>query len=529
MFNEEKRKAKPKQAEGIATRRQVDENLWESERAYRTLCDNISGMVYRGRPDWSTEVVSNSEKICGYSPEEFNSKEVNWLNIVHPDDKQRVFLEASVLEGETKTLVQNYRIIDRNGHIRWVEDHKTLYFVKADRRVDGVVFDITDKKMREIAIKESEERYKALYQGAVEGILVVDIETKEFKYANPAICRMLGYTEKEIETMSVRNIHPEENWEYVFSEFEALARGEKTFSPSIPCLRKDGAIIYANINSAKIVIDGRECNVGFFTDVTERKRIEDELEKYKGKVFETQRYAYIGSMGAITAHQISQPLTKINILLDRALDNAKNESCWPSVIKDVKEGLAEVKKVVSIIRKFRQYSKSSALEGVGEVNLSAVADRIVSVLSQRAKQAEMHISAKGLANLPEVETNEVAWEQIFLIIIQNAIEAADDKKRHKLDIAGKIINGNIELQFSDDCCGIAPENIDRIFEPFFSTKTEDKGMGLGLDIVQQILISYGGKIRVESELGKGTVFYVTLPVGKIRKPRKHNEDQNKTI
>jgi signal transduction histidine kinase len=140
------------------------------------------------------------------------------------------------------------------------------------------------------------------------------------------------------------------------------------------------------------------------------------------------------------------------------------------------------------------------------------------VLSQRAKQAKMHISAKGLANLPKVETNETALEQIFLIIIQNAIEAADDKKRHKLDIAGEIIKGNIKLQFSDDCCGIAPENIDRIFEPFFSTKTEDKGMGLGLDIVQQILISYGGKVRVESELGKGTVFYVTLPVGKIRKP-----------
>lgn len=640
MFNEEKRKAKPKKAEDITTRRQVDENLWEDERAYRTLCDNISGMVYRGRYDWSTEIISNSKNICGYSPEDFNSKEVSWLDIIHPDDKQKVLLEDSGLEGKAKTLVQNYRIIDRDGHIRWVEDHKTIYFVKADKRVDGVVFDvtarrhaedeirkfktiaddanygvaisnldgtltyineyfaaihgyaaeqligknltifhneeqltkvseanqklkvveklnaieiwhthkdgmvfpmlmntliikdennqpmymaatavdITDQKKAEKAIKESEERYKTLFQDAAEGIVVADIETKKFKYANPAICRMLGYTEEEIKRMYVQDIHPKENLEYVFSEFEAQARGEKTLSPSSPCLRKDGTIIYVNINAAKVRIDGRDCNVGFFTDITEYKRIEDELEKYKEKVLKAQRHVYIGSMGAIAAHQINQPLTKINILLDRALDNAKNESCWPSVIKDVKEGLAEVKKAVSIIRKFRQYSKNSDLEGVGEVNLSVVADRIVSMLSRRAKQAKMHISAKGLTNLPEVETNETALEQIFLIIIQNAIEAADDKKRHKLDIAGKVINGNIELQFSDDCCGIAPENIDRIFEPFFSTKTGDKGMGLGLDIVQQILISYGGKIRVESELGKGTVFYVTLPVGKIRKP-----------
>ena len=123
----------------------------------------------------------------------------------------------------------------------------------------------------------------------------------------------------------------------------------------------------------------------------------------------------------------------------------------------------------------------------------------------------------GLGDLPEVKTNEMALEQIFLIIIQNAIEAADGRKEHKLDITGKFADGNIELQFADDCCGIAPENLDRIFEPFFSTKTEDKGMGLGLDIVQQILISCGGQIRVESQLGKGTTFYVTLPVSNSMK------------
>jgi signal transduction histidine kinase len=124
----------------------------------------------------------------------------------------------------------------------------------------------------------------------------------------------------------------------------------------------------------------------------------------------------------------------------------------------------------------------------------------------------MRIAIKGLRDLPEVETNKTALEQIFLIIIQNAIEAADGRKSHKLDITGKFADDNIELQFSDDCCGIAPENLDKIFEPFFSTKTKDKGMGLGLDIVQQILISCGGQIRVESRTGTGTTFYVTLPV-----------------
>ena len=200
------------------------------------------------------------------------------------------------------------------------------------------------------------------------------------------------------------------------------------------------------------------------------------------------------------------------------MEQIEEASCSPVALKNVKEGLAEAKKAASIIQKFRQYSKNSALESVGKVNVSAVADKIVSVLSERATRTNMRIAIKGLGDLPEVEANETALEQVFFIIIQNAIEAADGRKRHKLDITGKLTDSNIELQFADDCCGIAPENLDRIFDPFFSTKTEDKGLGLGLDIVQQILISCGSQIRVESQLGKGTTFYVTLPISNALKP-----------
>ena len=94
-------------------------------------------------------------------------------------------------------------------------------------------------------------------------------------------------------------------------------------------------------------------------------------------------------------------------------------------------------------------------------------------------------------------------------MIQNAIEAAEGKKRHKLAITAKSIDKTVEMVFSDNCCGIEPENIEKIFEPFFTTKS--RGMGIGLEIVQRILIICGGSIRTESELDKGTTFYVTLP------------------
>ena len=259
-------------------------------------------------------------------------------------------------------------------------------------------------------------------------------------------------------------------------------------------------------------LQGHIFRVVAIRDLSVQKQFEAERETYKENLLKAQRHAYIGSMGAIVAHQVNQPLTKINILLDRAIEQLEKESCSPSALKDVKEGLVEVKNAASIIQEFRQHSKDPALKGVANVNVSAVADRIVSVLYERAKQFQVFIATKGLGDLPEVETNETALEQIFLIIIQNALEAADGQKSYKLDITGKFVDDSIELQFSDDCCGIAPENLDRIFEPFFSTKTGDKGMGLGLDIAQQILMSYGGQIRVESKPGKGTTFYITLPI-----------------
>jgi len=317
--------------------------------------------------------------------------------------------------------------------------------------------------------------------------------------------------------MRVHDIHPEENLEDVLSEFEAQTRGEKTLSVSIPCLRKDGTVRYANINSANVIIDGRKCNAGFFTDITEYKRLKSDLEEYREKVYDAQKHAYVGSMGAIVAHQLNQPLTMINMLLGRSIEQLKDESCCPSVLKDMEESLDESKKAASIIAKFREYARDPAFEVRGIVNVNSTANKVISSLAEKAEHTRMNISVKGLDGLPEVEISEIGLEQIFFIIIQNALEAADCKERHKLIITGKSADEKVQLQFSDDCCGIAPENLDKIFEPFFSTKINGKRLGLGLEVIQQILISFGGEIRVESQFGRGTTFYVTLPISNTSK------------
>ncbi|MDM7918958.1 MAG: PAS domain-containing protein, partial [Methanosarcina sp.] len=132
-------------------------------------------------------------------------------------------------------------------------------------------------------LHKSEFQYKTLFNNATEGILIAEWKTKRFKYANSALCRMFGYQEKELLQLGVHNIHPEESLNEVFAEFDAMKLGKKTWAVNIPCMRKNGSIFYANISMTPIVIDGVKCSAGFFTDITESKKIEESLSKSERK------------------------------------------------------------------------------------------------------------------------------------------------------------------------------------------------------------------------------------------------------
>ena len=135
----------------------------------------------------------------------------------------------------------------------------------------GANRDITEEKKAEQAMRESEAKYKAIFESAREGILVVDIETKRLKFANPAFCRIFGYAAEELARMTINDIHPRKHLPDVLAEFDAHTQGKGVFSYNIPCLHKNGDIFYVDIGSTATAIDGRPSIVGFFTDTTERK------------------------------------------------------------------------------------------------------------------------------------------------------------------------------------------------------------------------------------------------------------------
>jgi len=144
----------------VDERKQAEEALKESELKHKTLVHNIPGMVYRGYTDWSAEIISGSEEICGYTNKELNSEKESWLSIIHSDEKARISMEGYELAKRKQSTVQTYRIVTKGGDHRWIEDRKTSLFTEEGEfiGIDGIVLDITKRKQIEEALQKAHEK-----------------------------------------------------------------------------------------------------------------------------------------------------------------------------------------------------------------------------------------------------------------------------------------------------------------------------------------------------------------------------------
>jgi len=164
-------------------------------------------------------------------------------------------------------------------HPRFGDKHLSIKAFKVWNGVGMIVSDITERKRVEEALKESEERFRAFFESAVDGMVLADPETRELYTANRMFCQMLGYSLEEIKNMGIKDLHPEEALPYVGQQFEKQVRGEITLARDIPVKRKDGSIFYAEVNSSLMTVAGKSYIMGMFRDITVRKKAEEALRE----------------------------------------------------------------------------------------------------------------------------------------------------------------------------------------------------------------------------------------------------------
>jgi len=267
----------------ITERKRTEQTLRESEERFRTVVTTTKDAIIAVNQEGLITLFNPSaEKMFGHEQVDMIGQQLDCLMPDNFADQHRQYVKRYFLTGRghgTMGSTVELTALRSDGSVFPIELSLSAAHYADQPFVMAVIRDITERKQAQEALRESEERYRTLFDGSAEGILVVDIETKKFKYANPAICRMLGYTEAELKQMGVVDIHTQDALEHAISEFKAQVRGEKTLAQEIPCLRKDGTMIYADIKSSEVLIDGIECNVGFFTDITERKRADEALRE----------------------------------------------------------------------------------------------------------------------------------------------------------------------------------------------------------------------------------------------------------
>ena len=381
----------------------------------------------------------------------------------------------------------------------------------ADKRVDGIeagtrtVIELVAPRLAYAlamgialdALAESEARFRDVFDTVGEGIVVADVSNRKLLMVNSAICNLLGYAASELQVLSVNDIHPKDRVDDVIQIFEAMVRGELDHAMEIPMQHKNGSVLLADVSARRTVISNKRCVVGLFRDAKVRLRREDEQ-------LQVQKLESIRTLAAGIAHDFNNLLTGLigNISLAQ-LQLDKGQQAWELL----DEAQRAAMRATALTRQLLTFAKGGAPVRTRSNIVQVVRDSASLAVSGSNVQCQFDLPSESCL----VTGDEGQLAQVFQNLVRNAVEAMPGGGTVGVQVSRQKGNRGDEVcvEVVDHGPGIAPEVLDKIFTPFFTTK--DKGSGLGLAVAFSIVQNHGGRIQVSSKPGAGTTFRVSLP------------------
>lgn len=490
--------------------------LAESEKKYRGIFENALEGIFQTTPDGRfIDANPSMAHILGYDTPDEMIQSVTNIELQHYVDPNQRNEYLDLLK--EKDFISNYecQFYRKDGSIIW-----GVLQVRAFRdaygrltRLEGLLQDITERKTAEAELRESAEKYRQLYEGSRDGYVMTDIDGR-FIECNSSYCEMLDYTLDELKQLKYSMITPEKwhNWEIELLREQTISRGytdvyEKEY------IRKDGHIFPVEMR-AYIIHDNDGTPTGFWAyvrDITERKKLQAEAMR-------NARLASLGELAAGVAHEINNPINGIINYAQILINRSNKDGTRPEIPERIiKEGV-RIERIVRGLLSFARERKKKKYSIHIKKILTESMDFIQSMLRKDNIQIQLELPDK----MPEIKANAQQIQQVFLNIISNARYALNQKysgpgNKKNLKIKTEMVMGEdqgqkIRIEFFDNGTGIASDILDRICDPFFSTKPGDKGTGLGLSISHGIINDHNGKLWAESKEGHHTNMIVELPI-----------------
>jgi len=502
----------------LTEHKRTEEQQRESTQRFRSAFDNASIGMALVAPDgrW-LEVNQALRGILGYTESELLSSDLQ--SVAHPDDlKRSLELLQQTLAGEISTFQSEKRFLNKQGHIVW-----TMLSVSLVRSFQGEplyfilqIQDVTERKRAENDLRESEEHFRLLVEGAKDyALFMLDAEGRVESW-NAGAERLKGYATEEIIGQHFSRFYPAEEVASDMPQMELnIAASKGQYEEEGWRIRKNGSRFLANIVIAALR-DENKALYGFSVltrDVTDSKQLEDQLRQ-------SQKMEAIGQLAGGVAHDFNNLLTTILLNTQLGLARLKPEEPLHRRLKEIEKSS---ERAASLTRQLLAFSRRQTLERKS-INLDVTIADIMKMV-RRIIGEDIEVSVQTSTNLPTVFADPTQVEQVVMNLALNARDAMPDggklvistqrttlKEEYLRTHAYARPGEYVLVTVTDTGTGIDAETSRRIFEPFFTTKEIGSGTGLGLAMVYGIVKQHNGLIEVKGEVGVGTTFEIFLPV-----------------
>lgn len=547
----------------ITERKMAEEKLKNSEELYRTMIENSNDMIWGLTPDARFSFINQrAAEVTGYAIDDWLGK--TFAPMVEPDDLPMVLdIHDKIMTGERV----HYEVRGKKA-----DGGELLLSVNAspiikDGKVSGTISfasDITERKKAEQVLHKANVElslFRNLIDNSSDAIMVVDPKTQRLLDFNDTLCKTLGYSRKELLTMTPADFDPSLSPDTVhIIEEQFRQSGGAHFEGKHR--RKDGSTFPVELR-IKLAYFDKPYAITIASDITERKCAEKKLSEHlqritaehaqlveanrqlaqaQSQLLQSEKMAAIGLLAAGVAHEINNPVGYVNsnlgtlgkyladifVVVDKSetigelvkvdnplldelrkfkatinLDHIREDT--KALIAESQQGLERVKKIVLDLNEFSHANSVDQWEWADvHHGLNSTLNIVWGELKYKCEVV------KEYGTLPKIFCLPAQLNQVFMNLLVNAAQSIE--VRGKITLRTGQEGDNVWIEVSDTGKGIHAEDISRLFDPFFTTKPVGKGTGLGLSVSYKIVEKHHGKIEVHSEIGKGSTFRVWLPV-----------------